>query len=62
MRVQTLALVWPETLMRSHRLSRTLIDFERAQIFHESQLMRVLKFEVTLDDSCSRLARVDDSR
>ena len=27
-RVQTLALVWPETLMRSHRLSCALIEFQ----------------------------------
>ena len=41
MRVETLAPVWPETLMRSHRLSCALVDFERAQIFHEES-MRVL--------------------
>ena len=37
MSVQTLALVWPETLMRSQRLSCALIEFEPAQIFHESR-------------------------
>ena len=37
MRVQAIALVWSETLMHSHRLSCALIDFERAQIYHESR-------------------------
>ena len=36
MRVQTLAFVWPETLMCSHRLLCVLIEFETVQIFHES--------------------------
>ncbi len=53
MRVQTLTLVWHGTLMHSYRLSRALINFERAQIF-----MRV---DESLTDSRSRLARVDDS-
>ena len=33
MRVQTLALVWPETLMHFRRLVCALIDFEPAQFF-----------------------------
>ena len=37
MRVQTLALVWPLSLMRSQRLSPNLIGFEPAQIFVESR-------------------------
>ena len=36
-RVQTLALVWPETLLRSQRLSCVLVEFEPAQIFLESR-------------------------
>ena len=36
MRVQTVALIWSETLMDRHRLSCVLIDFERTQVFHES--------------------------
>ena len=52
--VQTRALVWPETLMQSHRFLCDLIEFEPAHIFHESRR--------DLDDSRSRLARVGDSR
>ena len=37
LRVQTLALVLPETLMHSHRLLWATIDFEHAQFSHESQ-------------------------
>ena len=37
MRVQTIVLVRPETLMQSHRLTSALMDFEHAQIFHKSQ-------------------------
>ncbi len=35
MRVRTLALVWPETLMHFYQLSCALVDFERTQIFDE---------------------------
>ena len=35
-RVQTLTPVWPETLMRSHRLSCALIEFEPAETVLES--------------------------
>ena len=52
LRVQTLALVWPETLMRSQRLSCALIKFESVHIVLES------RWEFSLD----RLARSDDSR
>ena len=34
---QAHALVWPETLMRSQRLSCALIEFEPAQFFIESR-------------------------
>jgi len=37
MRVQTLDLIWPQTVMRSRRLSPALIEFEPAQIFVESR-------------------------
>ena len=37
MRVQTRALVWSETLIRYHRLSCSLIEFEPAQIILESR-------------------------
>ena len=39
LRVQTLALVWPETLMRSlQRLSCALVEFEPAQVFLENSM------------------------
>ena len=47
MRDQTLVPFLPETLMYSHRLSYAFIDFERAQIFHESRMFEAL----TLMDS-----------
>ena len=57
MRVPTLDLVWPETLLHSHRLSYALIHFERAQFF-----MRVdesfLSFVVTLYGLSSTLVLV----
>ena len=37
LRVQTLALVWPETLIHSHRLSYAAIEFEPAQFVLESR-------------------------
>ena len=53
MRVKTLTLAWPETLVHSHWLWTCS---NKSFLFHSLTLWR------TLSDCLSRLARVDDSR
>ena len=57
MRVQTLALVWPETLMHSRRLSCALIDLKRAQIFTRVD-ENFHSFVVTLDGLLTTLVLI----
>ena len=55
MRVHTLALVWPQALIRSRQLSPALIEFEPAQIFVESR--REFSLAWPAFESCIRVLR-----
>ena len=69
LRVQTLTLVWPETLVHSHRLSSTLMRFHRiwtcsnfswessTKVMIVDESWRKLSWEPTISNSHPRLAR-----